>query len=523
MPGKLIGIIALLIFTSVDSVYSQTYGCKDPLANNYNPAATVNNGSCTYNVTNYTPPIKVKQLSTVLAETSGLQWAANSLWSFNDGGNSAVLYRIDTASNAILQTVTLAGATNIDWEDIAFDGTNFYIGDFGNNANGARTNLKIYKFPLSAIPDYTKYPQATIPSTSISIISFTYSDQIQPPTPVAANTTKYDCEAMIIDNAKIHLFTKNWADLKTTHYVINSLVAGTYVATPVETLATGYLVTGVDKAVNKNIVVLLGYQVTGFGNHYMHLLTDYSQGKYFNGNKRQINLPSAAVMGQGEGITFRNSTYGYISNEKVSTPLGTLNPMLRSFKIDNFIPANILSTSITGFKAQQNETVVHLTWSMENQEEIKGLELQRSLNGKSFTTIANINVALNDRISSEYNATNLKGGEFYRLKVVSKSGLVNFSEVAQVGLPTNDDLRVFPNPLSRGSLKVSLNNLSKGQYLVEVLKADGQKAFSRWIHFDGVTPFLPIELPVFYPSGLYTITICNSQRIYQKKGAFIKL
>src|ERR1043165_7164018 len=52
---------ALLIFLfiyliSFDS-YSQA-GCTDPTANNYNASATCNNGSCTYNTTSYTPPLK---------------------------------------------------------------------------------------------------------------------------------------------------------------------------------------------------------------------------------------------------------------------------------------------------------------------------------------------------------------------------------------------------------------------------------------------------------------------------------
>ena len=145
-------ILAVLLLIESTTLFSQVPGCKDPLANNYNSAATINDGSCTYNITTYTPPIKVNPISDTLIESSGLQMAGNFLWSFNDGGGAAAIYRIDTLSSNILQTVNLGGATNVDWEDIAFDGANFYVGDFGNNANGARTDLKIYKFPLSAIP-----------------------------------------------------------------------------------------------------------------------------------------------------------------------------------------------------------------------------------------------------------------------------------------------------------------------------------------------------------------------------------
>ncbi len=49
-------------------------------------------------------------------------------------------------------------------------------------------------------------------------------------------------------------------------------------------------------------------------------------------------------MGQAEGITFRNNTYGYISNEKFYRDLGfftiDVNQKLRSFNISNFVNAS---------------------------------------------------------------------------------------------------------------------------------------------------------------------------------------
>ncbi len=326
-----------LLITSIPS-YSQS-GCTDSLANNVTPGATINDGSCKYNITTYTPPVKVSAISNIMIESSGLQWADSSLWSFSDGGGAAAIYRIDTLSNALLQTVQLAGATNIDWEDIAFDGTYFYVGDFGNNANGARTDLKIYKFPLSAISPYSSKPVDTIPASQIDVISFKYSNQ-QTPVATRANNTKYDCEAMIVDSGKIHLFSKNWIDLNSTHYVISSTLAGSYTADSIETLQTNYLVTAADKAPGQNMIVLLGYQTTGFGNHFIHILSDYNGGRYFNGNKRRINLPNASQMGQAEGITFRNTRYGYISNERLRVGPFTVHQKLRSFDISPFVSAS---------------------------------------------------------------------------------------------------------------------------------------------------------------------------------------
>jgi hypothetical protein len=323
------------------SVEAQVYGCNDPLANNYNPAVTNNDGSCTYNLTSYTPPEKVNPLSDTLVETSGLQMMGNYLWSFNDNGGTASIFRIDTLTKTVLQTVHLSGAQNVDWEDIAFDGTHVYVGDIGNNSTGARANLRIYKFPFSAIPDHLHYPSATLRSSVIEIINYSYSDQPLPLQTVAPNTTKYDCEAMVVDGGKIHLFTKNWVDNYTTHYVINGVTAGTYSATALETLATNYLVTAADKMPGQDVIALLGYQNSGTAKHFLHLLSGYGGGKYFNGNKRRIDLPDVLYMGQSEGLCFRNGLYGYISNERFQRTLfGTtivVNQQLHSFTIEGLL------------------------------------------------------------------------------------------------------------------------------------------------------------------------------------------
>ncbi|MEJ7677165.1 MAG: hypothetical protein WKG06_04690 [Segetibacter sp.] len=68
---------------------------------------------------------------------------------------------------------------------------------------------------------------------------------------------------MIVTGGKIHLFSKNWIDFTSTHYVINSILAGKHVADSTETLNTGYLVTSADKAPGQEIVALQDTRVQG--------------------------------------------------------------------------------------------------------------------------------------------------------------------------------------------------------------------------------------------------------------------
>jgi len=330
-------LVSLAMIASLSNSKAQVAGCTDPLANNYQPGATVNNGSCTYSPLTYRPVVKVNPMDDVLAETSALEMAGNFLWTLNDGGGAAAIYRIDTVTSAVLQTVYLAGTTNKDWEAMAFDGTSFYIGDIGNNVNGARTDLVIYKFPFSAIPNYITNPAATIPANLIEHIRYVYAEQPQPPIPINANSTRFDCEAILVANEKIHLFSKNWIDNNTTHYIINGNTAGNYQALPLETLSNNFMVTGAAKAPGQQMVALLGYSNTFPFNHSLQLLSDFKGDFYFNGNKRQLALSNILDIGQAEGLCFSSTNAGYLSNEKVDAL--SINQRLHAFDISNLISA----------------------------------------------------------------------------------------------------------------------------------------------------------------------------------------
>lgn len=460
-------IFIFFIFLKSTPAFNQVYGCTDPSANNYNPSATDNNGSCTYNDTYYTPPAAVDPISDTLKESSGLQWAGNALWSFNDRGGTPDLYRINPAGKAILQTVRLSGATNVDWEDAAFDGTYFYIGDFGNNLNGSRTNLKIYKFPVSAIPDHNTHPQATIAEEQIEVISFTYSDQPQPPASAALNTTKFDCEAMIVDEGKIHLFTKDWVDFTSTHYVINNVTAGTYVAEPAETLDAGYLVTSADKVAGKKVTVLLGYENSGFGTHYMHILSDYREGNYFNGNKRKITLPGALYMGQAEGITFINDTIGYITNEQFEQSIIMVNQKLYSFNTAGFVPAIILALELQGFNVSKISGTNKISWNFNSL--VHDLEIQQSADGVHFNVIKTYSSSSTGTLENKP----ANPVSYYRLAWKQNNGEYQYSKIIRI---KNEDNNLIRNLVLRatGELSFTLSGNESEDVTFKLLTADGK-------------------------------------------------
>jgi hypothetical protein len=187
----------LFFFIVVSTANSQVSGCTDPLAKNYDSKAILNNGSCIYETVKLKPEYTV-QLSDSIKETSGLIAFDNLLWTHNDDHDKTI-YGLDTLGK-IRKKIVLNEVINHDWEEISQDSTHIYIGDFGNNYSGNRSDLKILKIEKKSFFDE---------KPKIETISFSYSTQ----TDLSAskpNKTDFDCEAFIVSKDSIYLFTKQW-------------------------------------------------------------------------------------------------------------------------------------------------------------------------------------------------------------------------------------------------------------------------------------------------------------------------
>lgn len=131
---------------------AQVCGCTDSLASNYNPDATINDGSCEYESV-VLESIPVGLLDSSLNGTSTLFFWNNGYWSVNDH-NDNCLYRIDPADATIMETLCISGITNKDIEEISQDSLYLYFGDIGNNS-GNRHDLHILRISKESVLDQT--------------------------------------------------------------------------------------------------------------------------------------------------------------------------------------------------------------------------------------------------------------------------------------------------------------------------------------------------------------------------------
>ncbi|GGF12670.1 hypothetical protein GCM10011518_22390 [Flavobacterium limi] len=280
----------------------------------------MNDGNCQYQTFKIKPEYS-KPLNDSIKETSGLISFDNLLWTHNDD-HDRTIYGLDSLGK-IKKKITLKNTVNHDWEEISQDSSHLYIGDFGNNYAGNRTDLRILK-----IGKETFLKEKPI----IETISFTYSDQ-NDFSQNRTNTTNFDCEAFIVTKDSIYLFTKKWKSLHTSIYSLPNK-PGNYIAQLKNTLDTKGLVTGAIYLESKKLIAICGYSTKG--KPFIYLLYDFKNYDFLSGNKRKINLK--LPFHQIEGITTEDGLHYYLTNEAlIRKPILNVRQQIHYFDLSSIL------------------------------------------------------------------------------------------------------------------------------------------------------------------------------------------
>ena len=253
----------------------------------------------------FNPQFK-SELPEEVHESSGLFFHNGRLWTHNDSGDKPILYALDTATFEVVQRVTLANAKNKDWEDVCTDGETVFVGDFGNN-KGSRKKLRIYTFPLSALPDEG---DATV---QVDTIVFRFADQTN--FEKRKHDHDFDCEAIFVTEDHLYMLSKGW-ETSTTRLYRLSKTPGNQVAEVVNGFDSQGLITGADYDRENGVLAIVGYVKT-IWMPFMYLIFDFDEaGERLS--HRRFEMPQLAGA-QTEGICFFDEDRCYVSAETSPT------------------------------------------------------------------------------------------------------------------------------------------------------------------------------------------------------------
>jgi len=122
------------------------------------------------------------------------------LWVEEDSGNNAAVYALEPTGEVVAE-VTVDGATNEDWEDLAWAKGHLWVGDIGDNER-ERSEIQVYSFPEPSDRNVT--------SVDATILRLQYEDG------------PHDAEAMFVDprDELLYLIEKQLTEPESAVYAV---------------------------------------------------------------------------------------------------------------------------------------------------------------------------------------------------------------------------------------------------------------------------------------------------------------
>jgi hypothetical protein len=204
-------------------------------------------------------------------------------------------------------------------------------------------------------------------------------------------------------------------------------------------------------------------------------------------------------------------------------PSGTNVKMVRSLQTGDrdWRSTSVLPLQIVHFGGVLSDRTANLVWKVENESEIKEYQLERSVDGRQFETIATVKAT--NPADKVYNykddlSAYVHPRVYYRLRQVNRAGEVYLSNIISFVLEASSSskLSVYPVPF-RTVINLKLKSVIKDEVMVTLFDMGGQvilrKKFSADIGLN--TYSIPMEKKI--SDGTYILLVQGKDQTWSEK------
>ncbi len=178
-----------------------------------------------------------------------------------------------------------------------------------------------------------------------------------------------------------------------------------------------------------------------------------------------------------------------------------------SFTIGNN-GSTALPLTLLSFKAQQvKRGEVLLDWRVKDEVNMKQYDVQRSVDGKNFTTIGTVG-NLGKEVYTLIDPKPEQGINYYRLSMVESNGLTNYSHIVAININDGKALHASPNPVT-GDLTVEVKGEVGKQAVIDIIDYTGNKVRTVAIPAGKVT----VDMTSL-PTGVYVVQYIDGTTVY---------
>lgn len=186
------------------------------------------------------------------------------------------------------------------------------------------------------------------------------------------------------------------------------------------------------------------------------------------------------------------------------------------------VPVRIIHITATRNSDQTNL----VNWKVDNELNLQEYIIERSANGNNFNAIGNTIPTANNGGAAAYHyrdETPLNPINFYRIKAISNSGQVQYSDIVKLGSTDADSyISAFPNPVTGKIIHIRFMNQQRGNYVVKLSNKLGQLLYSSSFYIDQANVSKTIKPGNILATGSYQLSITREDGSKVVQELFVK-
>ncbi len=186
-----------------------------------------------------------------------------------------------------------------------------------------------------------------------------------------------------------------------------------------------------------------------------------------------------------------------------------------------------LPVTFTSVKIFKVNNKIAIDWKVQNENNIKKYDVERSSNGTDFNIVNSIAVTgfKNDHNSYFWiDNQPLTGNGFYRIRSVDIDGTIKFSIILRVAGDKEGQgaIAVFPNPIRGDIINLQFTNQQTGLYQLRLINNNGQVIYSGILPVNSPNSSQTIRPNTKLGNGIYQLEIKAPDNVVQIKRAIVQ-
>jgi hypothetical protein len=189
----------------------------------------------------------------------------------------------------------------------------------------------------------------------------------------------------------------------------------------------------------------------------------------------------------------------------------------------------VLPAELANLRGTYKDGWSQLNWKALNNQQVEQFLIQRSEDGKNFTTVGQVDKQGSSSGTVSYSFTEdiskVNGQRvYYRVVLVSSSHTIKYSNVISLSMAAmthNNKITIFPNP-ARDIVQLQLAALSNSTIKIDIFDAAGRLVATRQTVVYRGNNVVAIEDLADKPRGLYTICVNTGEESFKQKLLLVK-